>query len=120
MDGCHQHWILPWFIKGWLDGRLNRFLLLDYAVPVVRPTRFFSRGHSHLFCFQNSQFKPKVEELRTAPFEEETTIADEQRIQLSQRDSNVQSYWAKFANAIDRLALILYAVIFAYYFTFYL
>lgn len=77
-------------------------------------------SNSYVFRFQNSQFKPKVEELRTAPFEEANTIAGEQWIQLSQRDINMQNDWAKFANAIDRLGLILYAVTFAYYFTFYL
>lgn len=63
--------------------------------------------------FQQQNEQRRGEELRDQPFDEHVTSDDHQMIQSStSKRSSTQLNWLLFATAIDRIAFIIYCLVF--------
>jgi len=83
----------PWVIKKALDGSLGTILGLNHLhIPVP--------------------IQPRSEELQSQPFDEHNTSEDHQIIQ-SNKKGPIQQDWIILATAIDRIAFLIYCIVFA-------
>lgn len=118
MSRTKHNCAVPWYIKKHLDGPLERYLFLQNIYSAVRI--FFltcecsGSSFPSFIILQQPERQFRGEELRDPPFDEQITSDDHHIIQQSRGDKGaLQHEWIKLAAAIDRIAFIVYAFIFA-------